>query len=635
MFVAWLTLAALSSLAFIASLSVSVRAGYDSRSEQAVAISGLWHGIIVLPILALGWVNRLTPVTVGASVLLLSLVVIALSVPWTFARAHIRHTGSALWGLVRLPFDAIWWARRSFVAVGIVGALGCLIWTAVLSYLAPSSAWDGIWYHEMIIGYAIQNRGFQVVDVPSWLQHVNGFPRVCESLNLWFVIFTDRRLVELPNSVMGVPLTLAIYAITRRYADRNAAMGWACAFLLMPGAVLQLASTYVDLHCIALFFGALLFCTKPHLRLRDAWMAGLWLGLLAGSKGLALAWVPLLGLVGLGRAIAQNGGRRPWSLVATIVGAMALIFSIAAPFYLRNWFVFHNAIWPITLHSTRFHIHWPGPHDVLEMNKPYKEMILTMLSVPVPGQDWPDTRVYGYGLGIPWLVLPVGLLALFVAVLKYPAYVLGFVPRDHRLENLLFVVSPMLLTIPMSPALWAARYNLHLPVMFMFLVAWLFGTRALLQEAFTSIVVMTSLMMLWWAEPGWITHFSTALHLAHQSPRERAAFHTAEYTMAREVALARDAELGPGDLTGYAESCSFPALLWNETFSNRLQYFSRGATNDPDELVDRAERSGTKWFAVASGTPEWTVLTTRTANWQYVGYASTTGPPTIAFRRKL
>jgi hypothetical protein len=632
MFFAWLTLATLSSLAFVASLSVSVRAGYASRAEQAVATFGLWHGIIVLPILALGWINRLTPVTVGATVLLLSLAAIALSIPWRSSRAHVRNTITALGAMFRLPFDAIWWARRSFVAVGLLATMGCLIWTALLSYVAPSSAWDGIWYHEMIIGYAIQNRGFQVVDVPSWLQHVNGFPRVCESLNLWFVLFTDRRLIELPNSVMGVPLTLAIYAIAHRYADRNAAMGWACAFLLMPGAVLQLASTYIDLHCIALFFGALLFCTKPRLRLRDAWMAGLWLGLLAGSKGLALAWVPLLGLVGLGRAVAQNARRRPWSLVCTTVGAMVLVFLIAAPFYLRNWFVFHNAIWPITLHSNRFHIHWPGPHDVMEMNKPYKEMILTMLSAPVPGHDWPDTRTWGYGLGIPWLVLPVGLLALLVAILKYVAYVLGLVPRDNRLENLLFVVFPMLMTIPMSPALWAARYNLHLPVMFILLVAWLFGTRSLLQEAFTSIVVMTSLMMLWWAEPGWITHFSTALYLAHQSPRDRAAFHSAEYSMARETALARDTELGRGDIAGYTNTVHFPGLLWNEWFSNRIEYFP--PSGDPTQLIDRVEQSNAKWLAVGQGSAEWQVIATRTANWEQVGLASTTGPPSVAFRRK-
>jgi hypothetical protein len=633
MFFGWLILAALSLLAFVASLSLSVRAGYDSRSEQALAVAGLWQGIIAVPILTLGWTNHLTRAALGASVVLLSLVVFVLSLPRGGIRAHLRNVSSAFWGLVRLPFDALWWARRSFVAVGLVATAGCLIWTACLSYLAPSSAWDGIWYHEMIIGYTIQNRGFQIVDVPSWLQHVNGFPRVCEALNLWFVIFTDRTLIELPNTVMGVPLTLAVYAIARRYADRQAAMGWACALLLMPGVVLQLASTYVDVHVAALFFGALVFCTRPQLRLRDAWIAALWLGLLAGSKGMALAWVPLLGVVGLGRAIAQNA-RRPWPVAGTIAGGLLLVCLVAGPFYLRNWVVFHNPVWPITVHSERLHIQWAGVHDVLEMNKPWKEMILTMLSAPVPGHDWPDTRVYGYGLGIPWLVLPMGLLALVIAVLKYAAYLAGLVNKDSRLENLLIVVLPMLLTIPTSPALWAARYNIHLPVAFMFLVAWLFGTRSFLQEAITSIVIMTSLMMLWWAEPGWITHFSTALYLAHQPPRERAAFHSADYTMARETSLARDTELGRGDLTVYANTTQFPGLLWNEWFSNRIEYFPPGAANDPAELLDRVEQSPAKWFAVGSGSPEWSAVTSRTTKWQEVGVASTTGPPTIAFRRK-
>jgi hypothetical protein len=633
MFFGWLTLATLSLLAFVASLSIAVRARYDSRAEQAVAIAGLWQGIIVAPILTLGWIHRLTPAALGASVLALSALAFALSVPRRGAREHIRNTWIALWRLARLPFDAIGGARRSFVVVGLVAAAGCLIWTACLSYLAPSSAWDGIWYHEMIIGYTIQNRGFQIVDVPPWLQHVNGFPRVCEALNLWFVIFTDRRLIELPNSVMGMPLMLAVYAIAHRYADRRAAMGWACAILLMPGVVLQLASTYIDVHVAALFLGALVFCTRPELRLRDAWIAAVWLGLLAGSKGMALAWVPLLGLVAMGRAIFQNAARRPLLVAATIGGGIFLAFLMAGPFYLRNWFVFRNPVWPVTVDSQRFHFHWAGVHDVLEMNKPLKEMILTALSVPVPGHDWPDTRVYGYGLGVPWLVFPLGVLALILAVLKYAAYLAGLVARDRRLENLLIVVFPMLLTIPTSPALWAARYNIHLPVAFMFLIAWLFDTRSFLLEAFTSIVVMTSLMMLYWAEPGFITHFPTALYLAHQSPRERAAFHSAEYTISRETALARDVELGRGDLAAYSETCSFPGLLWNESFSNRIEYFPPGS-HDPVELVDRVEQSGAKWLAVGSGSSEWQVVTTRTAKWQEVGPASMTGPPTIAFRRK-
>jgi hypothetical protein len=318
----------------------------------------------------------------------------------------------------------------------------------------------------------------------------------------------------------------------------------------------------------------------------------------------------------------QNVTHRPWAMAGTMAGGVFLVLLVAGPFYLRNWLVFHNPIWPIAVHSQRFHVHWAGAHDVLEMNKSYKEMILAMLSPPVPGHDWADTRVYGYGLGIPWLVLPVGILALLIAVLKYAAYAVGLVHKDPRLENLLIVVAPVLLTIPTSPALWSARYNIHLPVAFMFLIAWLFGTRSLLQEAFTSIVIMTSLMMLWWAEPGWITHFSTGLYLAHQPAPERAAFHAAEYSMARETALARDTELGRGDLTAYADSSTFPGLLWNEKFSNRIEYFPPSPARDPEDLVDRVEASGAKWLAVGSGSPEWSTVTRRTSQWQEVGPAS-------------
>src|SRR3712207_3821316 len=133
MFFGWLTLVALSAIAFLASLSVCVRAGYESRSERTVAAFGLWQAIIVFPFLALGWAGRLTPATLGASVLFVSVAALTLSFPRGGARAHFQLLRSSLWQAIRIPFDALWWARRSFALVALLATLGCLIWTAWLS----------------------------------------------------------------------------------------------------------------------------------------------------------------------------------------------------------------------------------------------------------------------------------------------------------------------------------------------------------------------------------------------------------------------------------------------------------------------------------------------------------------------
>jgi hypothetical protein len=446
------------------------------------------------------------------------------------------------------------------------------------------------------------------------------------------VIFTDRRLIELPNSVMGVPLMLACYVLVRRYAqDRVSAIGWATALLLMPGMVLELRSTYIDVHVAALFLIAVVFVTRPRVRLRDGLIAALSLALLGGSKGMALAWVPLLAAAVLPRLIAQNR-QRGWATAVTVLGGILLVLSVPTPTYVRNWVAFHNVIWPIAFNSPRLGVHWPGPHDVMEMNKPVGELIGGMLSIPIPGHDWADTRTYGYGLGLPWLVLPTGVVALLVAVTRALLGAARVLRLDRRTANLLLVVTPLLLTIPASPALWSARYNVHLAAAFIFLTSWLLGWAPYaLREAFVGVVISTSVMMMWWADPGWTVHIDDVITLMGQSAEERATYHSAEYMMATGTARERERELRAGSVCIFTDQHMFPSLLWNERFTNRVLYLPSGA--DPEAFVTRVEDVHAKWVVVAQGTSQYAALQRRSAKWREVGPASTTGPPTIAFSR--
>ena len=95
----------------------------------------------------------------------------------------------------RLPFDALHEAlrARSFVLLGLLMSAALILWTAISSYYAPSwRQWDALWYHEPIVAFTIQNHGFAMVDLPrDGLQKINGYPRLCEMTQLWFVIFTD------------------------------------------------------------------------------------------------------------------------------------------------------------------------------------------------------------------------------------------------------------------------------------------------------------------------------------------------------------------------------------------------------------------------------------------------------------
>src|SRR5690606_29014597 len=120
-----------------------------------------------------------------------------------------------------------------------------------LAYLAPSSAWDGVMYHEPMVGFALQNQGFAPVDLGAanrMLTPVDGYPRLMENLMVFLVVAWDRRLIDLVPSLI-YPLTLiATYVLMRRFVpNRLAALGFAGAYCLIPGIALQLRSTYVDL----------------------------------------------------------------------------------------------------------------------------------------------------------------------------------------------------------------------------------------------------------------------------------------------------------------------------------------------------------------------------------------------------
>ena len=53
-----------------------------------------------------------------------------------------------------------------------------------------------------MVAFAIQNHGFSMVDLPfGGAQKINVYPRLCEMTQLWFVIFTDRRVIDMVSHV--------------------------------------------------------------------------------------------------------------------------------------------------------------------------------------------------------------------------------------------------------------------------------------------------------------------------------------------------------------------------------------------------------------------------------------------------
>jgi len=150
-----------------------------------------------------------------------------------------------------------------------------------------------------------------------------------------------------------------------------------------------------------------------------------------------------------------------------------------------------------------------------------------------------------------------------------------------------------------------------------------------LGEAAVSAVIVTSLMMFWWApEPRYYFSPSRLLELAHASPIAREVDQNLGAPTATQGALAREKELKPGTLMVFDENYSAsPSLFWNNTFSNRIKYIKGGAG-----FLTRAAEAGATWISLAPQDSNLALARGPGSGWQEVGLLNpyVTG---YAFRR--
>src|SRR5204863_1183670 len=112
------------------------------------------------PIYGLGTIGHLTAVWLGVSTVALVVGVCAIASRGIGLPALAFEVRALTRGQARLPVDAfriLWRARSPFLPVYVFAAL-LIAYLAVAAYLGPAfPRWDSYWYHEPMIGYAIQN----------------------------------------------------------------------------------------------------------------------------------------------------------------------------------------------------------------------------------------------------------------------------------------------------------------------------------------------------------------------------------------------------------------------------------------------------------------------------------------------
>jgi hypothetical protein len=630
----WLLLTVLTGFAFVNALGIGVHARTSGRAELATVTMAALFALLGGPVLVLGYANVLTPTNLALASLLTSAAAFFVMARRRGARAHLRECGHAAMAIADTPFEGLREAARarSAVFIGLLFAGGIITLAFVLTALVPYASWDGFFYHEPIIGYALQNHGFAVVDLPpnQPVQSTNGYPRICEAISLWFVVFTDKTLVELPNDLAAPGLMWCVYALARRYTDRVTAMGCAVVLLFMPATWTQLSHSYIDVQVGFFLVVATYFATRPDYRIRDAVLATLGMALAVEAKNTSLAWVPPLALIAYGRLVFHHFRGRRFEAIVTALGCGAFVAGLALHILVRNWIAFRDPFWPIAYDNKLFDIHWHGLATLEHMapEPPLKAILETAYSPPTEGVG--DVIRRGYGYAVTWVIVPVAAVGVVAAMAAAALEALRLRMRTSA-SNLAWVLVPALIGLKTTPSLEITRYNLHIVTALIVAAAWLVsrlrGTRA--REALVAPAILLSLMPLYWLD-GWGWYWCATKDMKTRLLHPLDSPHTyVEQPTFDFLGRQRFEEIHAGDRVAYTQDFVFPGALWNFDFSNRVEYIP---FTSKDAYLSRIERYDPKWVAAGDQSAARSALE-GTGQWETVGRLID-ADSAVALRRK-
>ena len=626
--------------------SIAVTSSITSRAEAVVAGSLVFNAILIVPIYLLGLTGNLTRLSLGLFTFVECAALLGLL---TLRNGHesFRALPLRMMTLAILPAIAIRraWQARSLNTIAAFIAASMFPYMFLVSYLAPAwRDWDGLWYHEPLIGLTIQNHGFAPEPLPNGLQVINGVHRLGEMTQLWFGIYGGRRVIEMAN-VFFMPLYAAsVFVLVRRYTKNvSSGVAWASAFVLFPGFLRLVQSSLVDPQACALLIAAAYYVTHPQLDRRNACLAILASTLAAGAKIWSIVPIGLLSvflLVRLVRRFRTNGGLATAGLVG--MGAF-FVLGMQAITYVRNLILFKNPVWPmLSYDNPKLGIHWAGgiPLDLdktrggVDFNEPFaifvKKMTAAPYSVISPGHYW---QVNDYGFAWAWLVLPLFALVVLIVVVKWLSSFVAIRilrmrtpgPADEATSGAMMLAVVAAASLYLSPALFIARYHVASLAMLAGCLAWLVSRwrTSRLSEDVALFASIGSFIFMCWAPT---KHEFVYLYSGGQivkwlktpyPQRELEDIGTPEVPKlliagANTVtATAREKELRPGSVIAF-DNIDYFALLWNNTYSNKVVWVSS------HEPLAEAERANATWIYTRGGTTLFSQIV-NSPHWQLIG----------------
>ncbi|MBN8611701.1 MAG: hypothetical protein J0L92_13995 [Deltaproteobacteria bacterium] len=585
-------------------------------AERGLATTLIATGIIEGAIYALGWSHHLDRVSMVGLALGLTVVIAAAAVASSRDRKCLVLDAREL-VVAPIALGRALYRVKSVATLGYVWLWGLALWTMYVSWLAPSGAWDGLWYHEPMVGFALQNRGFSIIEVQPMLEMVNGYPRAAENLQLWAGALYDRRLVDVVPSFAILVAALGVFTLARRHGtSQPASVGFAVVAVTIPGAALELRSTYVDLSVLTATVVALHFVSRFELRARDVWMAGLALGILGAVKANGLVFGGMLGLWLLVRVIASL---KP-GVMASLVGATLLAFAYAIPTYARNFLLHDNPLWPITYESGLLGVRLEGTVDAGHMQRDFEYVWQELTGPPHIGENYHDTGRHAYGYALPFIAAPLLIVSAPVMVWAWLASLRDRVRRP-RMTALAFCLFFGLLVQVASPGHHWSRFSLAFPATALVVIGWWLAqnARQRLEEGVLGAMLVLNALTLLWAVPAWDVTVREALELSRMSLAERNLADTSHCLLPSDTRRRRDLDLQAGDVAIFTDDIGFVGNLWNDDFSNRVLYVPYESRA---QFLARLDEVHAEWAYVRSDSTEAGVLRSATDRWQPLGPAA-------------
>jgi hypothetical protein len=249
----------------------------------------------------------------------------------------------------------------------IVRKAGPMAWTLVAGFpvlvrflrglVAPPLGWDALSYHLVKGGQWVQAGGFTALAGPDANHDYNFFPPYGDILWAWAMLpVRGDALIAIAGLAVWLSAIVAAYGCARALgANERNAFAASLAIGFTPAATSLVTSAFVDNAVLATFLMGALFTIRAigSGRIADGVLAGLALGLLAGTKAtgavLLATWVIFVGAI----AIRNRKG------AAGLLTAIPLALILAAPPYVRSWVETGNPVFPFPV-SVAGHLIFPG-----------------------------------------------------------------------------------------------------------------------------------------------------------------------------------------------------------------------------------------------------------------------------------